>query len=113
MGRDPLRGALRPTEASSGSRVLDLAQELPQSAHELLAGRSRIIRKGYLVKDLTPREREVFHLVIEGCTTKEVAVPLGIHVKTADNHRYRMMSKLGVHNTAELVGYAARRRLLP
>lgn len=64
-------------------------------------------------RDLTPREREVFHLVVEGSTTKEVARRLGIRVKTADNHRYRMMSKLGVHNTAELVRYAARRGLLP
>jgi two-component system, NarL family, response regulator NreC len=61
---------------------------------------------------LSPREREVFHLVIDGRTTKEVARVLGISAKTADNHRYRLMEKLGVHNTAELVRYAARRGLL-
>jgi len=61
---------------------------------------------------LSPREREVFHLVIDGKTTKEVARALGISVKTADNHRYRLMEKLGVHNTAELVRYAARHRLI-
>jgi DNA-binding NarL/FixJ family response regulator len=61
---------------------------------------------------LTPREREVFHLVVEGQTTKEIARALGISVKTADNHRYRLMEKLGVHNTAELVRYAARKGLL-
>lgn len=64
-------------------------------------------------QDLTPREREVFHLVVEGGTTKEIAARLGISVKTADNHRYRMMGKLGVHNTAEVVLYAARHGLLP
>jgi DNA-binding NarL/FixJ family response regulator len=62
--------------------------------------------------DLSPREREVFHLVIDGKTTKEVARELGISVKTADNHRYRLMEKLGVHNTAELVRYAARHGLI-
>jgi len=62
---------------------------------------------------LTPREREVFHLVVDGRTTKEVARALGISVKTADNHRSRLMEKLDVHNTAELVRYAARRGLLP
>lgn len=62
---------------------------------------------------LSPREREVFHLVVDGRTTKEVARALGISVKTADNHRYRLMEKLGLHNTAELVRYAARRGLLP
>ncbi len=61
---------------------------------------------------LTPREREVFHLVVEGSTTKEVARALGISVKTAENHRGRMMEKLGVHNTAEVVRYAARKGLL-
>ena len=62
---------------------------------------------------LTAREREVFHLVIDGKTTKEVAKQLGISPKTAENHRSRLMEKLGVHNTAELVRYAARKRLLP
>ncbi len=61
---------------------------------------------------LTPREREVFHLVTEGKTTKEIAGLLEISVKTADNHRTRIMEKLGVHNTAELVRYAARRGLI-
>lgn len=61
---------------------------------------------------LSPREREVFHLVVDGHTTKEIARALAISVKTADNHRCRLMEKLGVHNTAELVRYAARRGLL-
>lgn len=61
---------------------------------------------------LSPREREVFHLVVEGKTTKEIARILGISVKTADNHRYRLMEKLGVHNAAELVRYAARHGLI-
>jgi DNA-binding NarL/FixJ family response regulator len=61
---------------------------------------------------LTTREREVFHLVVEGRTTKEIAHALGISAKTADNHRTRLMEKLGVHNTAELVRYAAKKGLL-
>ena len=55
---------------------------------------------------LTPREREVFHLVVEGKTTKDVARSLEISVKTAENHRSRILEKLGCHNTAELVRYA-------
>jgi RNA polymerase sigma factor (sigma-70 family) len=62
---------------------------------------------------LTPREREVFHLVVDGKTTKEIAKQLGISPKTAENHRARLMEKLDVHNTAELVRYAAKKRLLP
>lgn len=61
---------------------------------------------------LTPREREVFHLVVEGKASKEISRLLGISVKTAENHRARLMEKLDVHNTAELVKYAARKGLL-
>ena len=61
---------------------------------------------------LTPREREVMHLVCEGMSTKEVARTLDIGVKTAENHRSRILEKLGLSNTAELVRYAARRGLI-
>jgi two-component system, NarL family, response regulator NreC len=62
--------------------------------------------------NLTEREREVFHCVIQGQTTKEVARKLDISVKTAENHRGRIMDKLDVNNTAELVRYAAKKGLL-
>lgn len=62
--------------------------------------------------NLTGREREVLHLIAEGLTTKEVARRLGISIKTAENHRGRVLDKLGLRNTAELVRYAMRRGLL-
>ncbi|KGQ18586.1 DNA-binding response regulator, LuxR family [Lysobacter dokdonensis DS-58] len=61
---------------------------------------------------LTTREREVFHLIVEGMTTKEIARRLDISAKTAENHRARVLDKLDVRNTAELVRYALRRGLL-
>ncbi|WP_147653755.1 response regulator [Vulcaniibacterium gelatinicum] len=61
---------------------------------------------------LTAREREVFHLIAEGLTTKEIARKLDISTKTAENHRARVLDKLGVRNTAELVRYALRKGLL-
>lgn len=61
---------------------------------------------------LTSREREVFHLIAEGSTTKEVARQLGISVKTAENHRGRVLDKLDMRNTAELVRYALRKGLI-
>jgi DNA-binding NarL/FixJ family response regulator len=61
---------------------------------------------------LTAREREVFHLIVEGMTTKEIARRLEISAKTAENHRARVLDKLDVRNTAELVRYALRRGLL-
>ncbi len=61
---------------------------------------------------LTGREREVLHLVAEGLTTKEVARRLDIGVKTAENHRGRVLAKLGLRNTAEVVRYAIAKGLL-
>jgi DNA-binding NarL/FixJ family response regulator len=61
---------------------------------------------------LTPREREVFHLLIEGRTTKEVARALEISIKTAENHRAHVLEKLAAHNVADLVRYAVRKGLL-
>lgn len=62
-------------------------------------------------RDLTPREREVFHLVVEGLTTKEIARRLDTSVKTAENHRARVLDKLGARNTAELIRYAVKHGL--
>lgn len=61
---------------------------------------------------LTVREREVFHLIAEGLTTKEIARQLVISTKTAENHRARVLAKIAVRNTAGLVRYALRRGLL-
>jgi len=61
---------------------------------------------------LTSREREVFHLIVEALTTKEIARQLGISAKTAENHRARVLAKLDVRNTAEVVRYAVRHGLL-
>lgn len=57
---------------------------------------------------LTPREQQVIGLVGEGRTTKEIAQALHISVKTAEFHRGRIMKKLDIHDTANLVRYAIR-----
>lgn len=61
---------------------------------------------------LTPREREVLQLVAEGKTTKEIAVLLGVSVKTADAHRTRLMQKLDIHDIAGLTRYAIRQGVI-
>jgi DNA-binding NarL/FixJ family response regulator len=61
---------------------------------------------------LTPREREVFHMVVEGRTSKEIAARLGNSTKTAENHRANVLDTLGARNTADVVRYAVRRGLL-
>ncbi|TLY50971.1 MAG: response regulator transcription factor [Gammaproteobacteria bacterium] len=61
---------------------------------------------------LSTREREVFHMIMEGLTSKEIARKLEISAKTAENHRARILDKLGVRNTVELMRYASRKHLL-
>ena len=58
---------------------------------------------------LSEREREVFQLVAEGRSNKEVADLLAISVATVETHRAHILQKLDVHSTAELVLYAVRR----
>jgi DNA-binding NarL/FixJ family response regulator len=61
---------------------------------------------------LTSREREVFHLIVQGLTTKEIARRLEISTKTAENHRGHVMEKLDARNTADVVRYAVRKGLM-
>ena len=61
---------------------------------------------------LSTRERQVLQLVGEGKSTKDIALQLGISVKTAESHRARLMRKLDIHETASLVRYAIRRGLI-
>jgi DNA-binding CsgD family transcriptional regulator len=63
-------------------------------------------------KLLTAREREVVQLLAEGKTTKEVAVTLGISVKTAETHRANIMRKLDIHSLGELVRYAVKNNMV-
>lgn len=57
---------------------------------------------------LTSREREVLQLVAEGQTNKEIATQLNLSVYTVEAHRGRLMEKLNLHSTGELVRFAIR-----
>jgi len=61
---------------------------------------------------LTRREREIVQLLAEGQTTKEVSQYFGLSVKTVETHRAALMSKLRVHNVAQLVRYAIRNGII-
>lgn len=62
--------------------------------------------------ELTQRERQVLHMIASGNSNAEIAERLSISVKTVDNHRTRMMAKLGVHSVAQLLAYALKEGLL-
>lgn len=61
---------------------------------------------------LTDREKEVLQLLAEGRSNKEVATLLDLSVYTVETHRTRIMQKLNLHNTAELVLYAVRKKII-
>jgi two-component system, NarL family, response regulator NreC len=61
---------------------------------------------------LTDREKQVLQLLAEGKTNKDVATLLGLGVSTIETHRLNLMQKLRLHNTAELVLYAVRKKVL-
>jgi DNA-binding NarL/FixJ family response regulator len=61
---------------------------------------------------LTDREREVLQLIAEGKTNKEIATRLALSVNTVETHRKHTMEKLDLHNTAEVVRFAVRRKIV-
>jgi DNA-binding NarL/FixJ family response regulator len=61
---------------------------------------------------LTPRQREIVQLLAEGKSSKEVAVALGLSVKTAETHRANIMRRLNCHSVSELVRYAIRTEII-
>jgi RNA polymerase sigma factor (sigma-70 family) len=61
-----------------------------------------------LLSTLTPRERQVFELVVRGRLNKQIAFELGTTERTVKAHRLRVMKKLSLHSVAELVSSAER-----
>ena len=110
----------------------DTADDLISAIQALRVGRSffsarvaREVLRGYLTslkktgkatekdtQQLTNRQREVVQLLAEGKSSKEVAVALGISVKTAETHRANIMRKLELHSVSELVRYAVRNQII-
>ena len=61
---------------------------------------------------LSDREREIFQLIAEAHSNKDIAVILGISPATVETHRARVLQKLDIHNAAEVVLYAVRRGII-
>jgi DNA-binding NarL/FixJ family response regulator len=68
--------------------------------------------QAHLRNRLTAREREIVQLLAEGKSSKEVAVALGISVKTAETHRANIMRKLEMHSVSEVVRYAVKNQII-
>jgi FixJ family two-component response regulator len=82
-----------------------VAQALRRSA-DSLREREELAQIRARIATLTPREVEVFRLVISGLLNKQIASELGAALRTIKTHRGRVMHKLGVQSVADLVRLA-------
>lgn len=65
------------------------------------------------LETLTQRELDVLLLIVQGATVKDCAEQLRLSASTVDNHKTRLMHKLNMHRTVDLVRMAIRERLIP
>ncbi|MDM7995272.1 MAG: response regulator transcription factor [Acidobacteriota bacterium] len=87
----------------------------PQIAQSLLEDYVKTLQQRGLQDSydlLTDREREVLQLLAEGKSNKEVASILDLSTYTVETHRTNLMHKLNLHNTAEIVLYAVRKKII-
>jgi two-component system, NarL family, response regulator NreC len=61
---------------------------------------------------LTDREKEILQLLAEGNSNKQIATMLNLSTNTVETHRTRLMQKLNLHSSAEIVLYAVRKRII-
>ena len=126
------RYVLRAVKAGARGYVLknSAGDELIQAIHAVEKGQAffspavgRIFQNGFArLKDarettdrydlLTSRERQIYQLLAEGNSNKDIANRLSLSLHTVETHRWRIMEKLDLHSTADLVLSAVRRGLV-
>ena len=127
MNEDPdiAREALRQwasaylVKTSAGSELIRAVREVlkgksyatPQLAQKLMDVFVRDPRLGR-TKELTPRQREVLHLLAEGRTMKEMAALLHLTPRTVAFHKYRIMDEFGLKTNSDLVRFAIRQHIV-
>jgi NarL family two-component system response regulator LiaR len=99
---DELADAIR--DAHAGRSTLS-----PEAAQALVQAARRGPEPGH---DLTPREREVLALMVEGLNNPQIGEALYISVTTVRSHVSNVFSKLGVSNRAEAIALALRSKLV-
>jgi RNA polymerase sigma factor (sigma-70 family) len=94
-------------------QLLETIRRALDHAEEVRARSERTDALFARVASLTPRERQVFALVVRGMLNKQIAHELGTSERTVKAHRHMVMQKCGVRSVAELVIIAERTGILP
>ena len=115
MGIDAMkRGAVDflPKPFRDDELLSSVTQALARSAADWQQ-RGEVVESRARLAKLTPREFEVFRLVIAGLLNKEIGAELGVSLRTIKTHRARVMQKIGVVSVAELVRLAQKAGVAP
>lgn len=94
----------------------DAYEELLDAVHAVVRGETAVsstmrqagIELEPATPNLTDRQKQILDLIAHGCTNRMIAEHFDLSIKTVNNHRTNLMSKLGLHSTAELVRYSLR-----
>jgi len=96
------------TKPASSEQLIDAIERAIARYEAARHQRSEFNSLCGLVATLTPRERQVFNLIVRGKINKQIAHELGTTERTVKAHRHQVMEKMQVHSLAELVSNAER-----
>jgi RNA polymerase sigma factor (sigma-70 family) len=96
------------TKPVSSAQLIDAIERAIARHEATRSQRSRLDSHRSLLARLTPRERQVFELIVRGKINKQIAHQLGTTERTVKAHRHQVMEKMQVNSLAELVSIAER-----
>ena len=100
------------TKSVSSEQLIDAIERAMARHDAARMQRSKLDSFRAHVATLTPRERQVFELIVRGKINKQIAHELGTTERTVKAHRHQVMEKMQVHSLAELVSIAERLGIL-
>lgn len=100
------------TKPASSEQLIDAIERAMTRYESARHQRNEVNSFRGLVASLTPRERQVFNLIVRGRINKQIAHELGTTERTVKAHRHQVMEKMQVHSLAELVSNAERLGML-
>jgi FixJ family two-component response regulator len=100
------------TKPASSQQLTDAIERALARQEASRGQRSKLDSLRALVASLTPRERQVFDLIVRGKINKQIAFEIGTTERTVKAHRHEVMEKMQVRSLAELVSIAERLGML-